>query len=300
LQKGDTGEYVKELQQDLAKLGYWISSPSKGYGMQADGIFGQMTESAVLLFQWEHLLLRTGKVDSVTGKAIKARLLDPHFIRPGHTIRPTYTSFQLPPSKNYTHYDPQYEEIPVTAPKDGEKDKVTIMIDNWGTQEMIEMICEVGEDWASRGYEEFWVGDIAKYNGDALGISSGSHHEGGTEVDIDSNIYCSIDESSFNKEDALEFAQTLIQFGAKAILCNCKYVIQHCRASESSQVVYPYGGHSDHFHVHVTTHTYSPHRQEICNDCQKTNTSCPCRGRKCKDCPEHPASNILYADYIRM
>ena len=54
LQKGDKGEDVKELQQDLLKLGY--SLPKYG----ADGDFGGETKKAVQSFQLDHNLIADG------------------------------------------------------------------------------------------------------------------------------------------------------------------------------------------------------------------------------------------------
>ena len=60
LKKGSTGEYVKELQGYLLKLGYDLGS----YG--ADGDYGSATETAVKLYQTEHALT---PVDGICGDA---------------------------------------------------------------------------------------------------------------------------------------------------------------------------------------------------------------------------------------
>lgn len=53
LQKGDSGDEVKQLQQNLIKLGYNCGSAG------ADGIFGDGTEKAVKTFQKNQNLTRT-------------------------------------------------------------------------------------------------------------------------------------------------------------------------------------------------------------------------------------------------
>lgn len=65
LKKGMTGEYVKELQTDLVKLGYDIGKAG------ADGDFGADTERAVRLYQTEHDL----SVDGVVGDGTWASIL---------------------------------------------------------------------------------------------------------------------------------------------------------------------------------------------------------------------------------
>lgn len=68
LQKGDRGTKVKELQENLLKLGYKL--PKWG----ADGDFGEETFTAVLKFQKDHKLDQDGIVGPLTQAAIKADL----------------------------------------------------------------------------------------------------------------------------------------------------------------------------------------------------------------------------------
>jgi len=68
LRYGDSGEDVKELQQDLMKLGYDLPE----YG--ADGDFGSETERAVKHFQQEHKLPEDGVMDDEDYDALFAAL----------------------------------------------------------------------------------------------------------------------------------------------------------------------------------------------------------------------------------
>ena len=68
LKKGDEGDKVKKLQQDLIKLGYDLGS----YG--ADGSFGSATEKAVKKFQKDNKLTQDGIVGSITQSAIDYNL----------------------------------------------------------------------------------------------------------------------------------------------------------------------------------------------------------------------------------
>ena len=56
--KGDTGEKVTWIQMRLIELGYMDGQPS--------GIFDDATEAALIRFQGDHYLMRTGMADSVT------------------------------------------------------------------------------------------------------------------------------------------------------------------------------------------------------------------------------------------
>lgn len=68
LGKGDEGAEVKQLQENLIKLGYSCGS----WG--ADGDFGNATEQAVIKFQREHGLDADGLVGPLTQSAIKTAL----------------------------------------------------------------------------------------------------------------------------------------------------------------------------------------------------------------------------------
>ena len=70
LRKGDEGSAVKELQENLIKLGYSCGK----WG--ADGDFGNDTLKAVLKFQEDHHLEVDGVVGSATQNAIKAALAE--------------------------------------------------------------------------------------------------------------------------------------------------------------------------------------------------------------------------------
>ena len=65
LQKGDSGDEVKQLQQNLIKLGYNCGSAG------ADGIFGDGTEKAVKTFQKNQNLTEDGLAGEKTQNQIK-------------------------------------------------------------------------------------------------------------------------------------------------------------------------------------------------------------------------------------
>ena len=68
LRKGDHGEKVKELQENLINLGYLLDE----YGV--DGIFGEETEKAVKQFQKQYHLLEDGIVGPQTQSKIQELL----------------------------------------------------------------------------------------------------------------------------------------------------------------------------------------------------------------------------------
>jgi peptidoglycan hydrolase-like protein with peptidoglycan-binding domain len=66
LTRGDAGNYVGLLQEDLTKLGYNLGS--------VDEYFGNMTSAAVKAFQADHGITQTGIVDSTTWKKLAAEI----------------------------------------------------------------------------------------------------------------------------------------------------------------------------------------------------------------------------------
>ncbi len=76
------GKLVKELQEDLVKLGYWVSQPNEEYGMKCDGGFGIKTKGAVITFQKEHSMDETGIVDKNLAYKIKQALQESNWKRP--------------------------------------------------------------------------------------------------------------------------------------------------------------------------------------------------------------------------
>lgn len=75
LERGDESDAVRDLQQTLAELGYWIGP--------VDGVFGSLTEQAVMAFQgWEQITR-----DGVVGPETRAHLDDAS--RPSTDAAPT-------------------------------------------------------------------------------------------------------------------------------------------------------------------------------------------------------------------
>ncbi|MDP9023633.1 MAG: cell wall-binding repeat-containing protein [Actinomycetota bacterium] len=63
LSRGDQGPAVRDLQQRLSDLGYWLPTP--------DGTFGSATVQAVYAFQKHEGLQRTGSVDAATRQRLQ-------------------------------------------------------------------------------------------------------------------------------------------------------------------------------------------------------------------------------------
>ncbi|MDR4887593.1 peptidoglycan-binding protein [Fredinandcohnia sp. QZ13] len=81
IRRGNTGAFVKEIQQDLIKAGF----PLPRYG--ADGSFGPETETAVMRFQKRYRLA----VDGLVGQATLRKLEE--VIKQGNS---THEEFPLP------------------------------------------------------------------------------------------------------------------------------------------------------------------------------------------------------------
>ena len=73
LSRGDSGARVRELQDRLSELGYWLEKP--------DGSFGPLTQQAVLALQKAAGIRRDGVVGPKTTRALADR------IRPGTTLK---------------------------------------------------------------------------------------------------------------------------------------------------------------------------------------------------------------------
>lgn len=245
----ETGGYVKELQNDLVKLGYWISDPNSKDGMSANGVFEKELRGAVITFQKEHKLEESGEVDEETAKKIKESVENPNFKRPGLKTTTDLVFFQLPPSSDYGRYLWEYEN--------------DVMIDNWGTEDTLNLIKNIAREWKETGNTKLQIGDISRYDDKAFPNRKPDSHRGGKEFDLDSNLYCSMDTDEFNKERSLELAKLLIKHGAKTILFNCKYVIDKCND------VFAEKGHSNHMHVYTEVKTIGSHKDQLCKDCVK-------------------------------
>jgi hypothetical protein len=66
LRNGDRGPRVLVLQRELGGLGYWLGTP--------DGVYGDLTEQAVLALQKAAGLSRDGRVGPQTTSALRARV----------------------------------------------------------------------------------------------------------------------------------------------------------------------------------------------------------------------------------
>ncbi|HLV29925.1 MAG TPA: peptidoglycan-binding domain-containing protein, partial [Chitinispirillaceae bacterium] len=242
----ENGTFIADLQKDLVTLGYWISDADLTNGMLCNGIIDIKTKGAITTFQRENNILETGILDLTTSNKIKECLSNPNWKRPANRTEKYGDFFQLPPSPYYKRYFPTY-------------DTNGVIIDNWGTKNTINMILNCASKWSLKGMEYFLVGDISLYNGGEF--RPHSSHRDGNSVDIDSSIYCSIDKPTFNKQTSLALAKLFVQYGAKRILFNCKYVIDNCNQ------VFSCIGHHNHFHIDCKDIQGTNQEKYECNKC---------------------------------
>ncbi len=316
----EEGEYVKELQEDLLELGYWVSTPdsNEGKGRIVDGDFGGGTKKAVKTFQLEHFVFTsegsidesksnkiTVVVDSETAEKIKEAVTNcgsSTWYRLGHNAIKTWDRrerlptgawgaweqksgsygnfFQAPPSNGYCRHSVDYGSNELITNNRGnyeersssfevlENNSCTfVMADCWGTEQMINFIKSVGDEWASKKVQNrqvpiFRVADISGFNGGPLSPHAG--HQDGTAVDLN-DIVCSCRDFSeeWHRECALELAKLLHEKGAVRILFNCHYVIKN--VSIAQQCI----SHHHHFHVDGPGSDKSPSAEKhtTCHDC---------------------------------
>ena len=241
-----SGNFVLELQNDLIRLGYWVSSPSDNFGMNNDGIFGNMVHGSVWLFQREHELDTTGIAGVRVASRIKKILLkleeEEKYERPGNMIIDAgplgnREVFQLSPSRNFSHRNPDYHPTHL------------FLNDLWGKKESVECMNNVARIWVENDKEIFDIGDMIKNDGSAFPPEVHRGHRRGVEADIRSPIYCNLLSESFDKRQSLELAILFFENGVDRILFDCKYVIDQCEALEYyMRALWP---HHHHFHVDV-------------------------------------------------
>ena len=261
---GLAGEYVKELQRDLLKLGYWVSNYSQENGTKVDGVFSKLLKGSVWLFQREHGINKDGVVNSKTALRIKEVVgnlnetedyFRPTSFNPKMKLKnEEYSLCQLPPSKNYGQTYLIYDS------------NNNYLSNKWGRRKLIDAITHTSALWKQYGYNTFKVGYIDAENGKALW-----HKSLGICADINSEHYCDLRSPSFEKENSLRLASLLIDFGVQFIMFNCKYVCEKLTISKqgnyitkgvlsnSKPAVY---GHHHHFHLELpgkfTHKSYQP------------------------------------------
>lgn len=254
--ESDDGHYIEDLQRDLVKLGYWISSPSKDFGMLIDGIYGDKVYGAVWLFQKEHGLNKTGEVDLETASNIHQTTKDLRegemYRRPGNFINDELGEFyQLPPSMFFTHDAPQYSEQ-------------NYLIDIWGKKTLIECIIKTAKEWVTAGNEKFRVGDLSKENDGNFLPHSG--HRNGEVADIKSYDYCNLRNNRFNRKKSKDLAEKLFDNGIRQILFNCKYVIDEF-TTQNNREVCALADHHHHFHINLGEDNIRIHEDQYCINC---------------------------------
>lgn len=72
IKKGDKGDVVKEIQDMLSSIGYYLGDSGKQTN-GVDGDFGTSTETVVKYFQIENNLNETGVVDKITANKLKEK-----------------------------------------------------------------------------------------------------------------------------------------------------------------------------------------------------------------------------------
>jgi len=289
------GKYVCELQKDLLRLGYWVSTPATSngtvdsHGTSMDGSFGDSCRGSVYLFQREHGLNPTGEVDLVTGSKIKEKVLETgaqKYRRPGHPAALNYggaaynlTLYQLPPSDDY------YMKNANFYLKNNYK-----YIDNaWGQLNMIEMLENTASEWVKGGNECFLIVDLSHDDGTEIEFGAGNkHHPLGAKVDINSANYCHLLSSDFDRHKSLELANLFIEKGALRILFCCPYVSDNARNPGEPRKVYPLVDH--HHHYHIDTYLISPNETG-------TTVNHPGQFCKCRTYETDPATNASVEVY---
>ncbi len=78
LRKGSRGSAVRSLQRQLASLGYWCGA--------ADGVFGAMTQAAVIAIQKVARIARDGVCGPITWSKVRARVRPRARTTRGHVI----------------------------------------------------------------------------------------------------------------------------------------------------------------------------------------------------------------------
>jgi hypothetical protein len=265
----ENGTYVKDLQERLLELGYWVSSPSSSNGRLCDGDYGVTTKGTVALFQLEHMALNpdnsideskiTGVYDTATITAMEAATTT----RPSHkaaNLAGDVQFVQLPPSTNYTRYSPQYD--------DGGEASFTVlsgtnyrfMTDNWARAETVDLIKKVCDEWNNKGKEQLLIGDLSLFHGGDM--PSHSTHEEGFSADLDHDKYCSINRAAFDPVEALELVDLFEDEGAEKMYLNCHHVIMENTKTEWM------GGH--HHHLHIYSSAGNVYRRKTgCGACAK-------------------------------
>jgi peptidoglycan hydrolase-like protein with peptidoglycan-binding domain len=72
IKKGDKGNVVREIQNMLSSIGYYLGDSGKQTN-GVDGDFGTSTETVVKYFQIENNLNETGVVDKITANKLKEK-----------------------------------------------------------------------------------------------------------------------------------------------------------------------------------------------------------------------------------
>jgi len=259
---GLAGEYVKELQKDLLKLGYWVSVPLQDHGMKLNGEFTAILKGSVWLFQREHGINRTGVVSLITALRIKeivGNLCENEEYKRPVIFNPIvkyyskkYQLHQLPPSRNY-------EQTFDYAVYDKKK-KIWIgkylyattgyLKRRWGMKELIEIIHNTAMEWAKNN-NTISIGPIDGDDGKSY------HKSGGICADINSDICCNITKDLFNKEKSKNLAKLFIDNGIKFILFNCRYVAKELKKEYGSWKVAALSkkdawAHHHHFHLQTS------------------------------------------------
>lgn len=133
-----------------------------------------------------------------------------------------------------------------------------------------EMLKKAGKKCKGERNDNFFVGDISKYNGGNFPPHNG--HRDGKGVDVWESVCCDIRRAEYNKEDALELAKVFIGCGAARVLFNCKYVVDQCEKAIALS------GHHHHFHVDIKESESPKTNQDewLCKKCASSNSlACP-------------------------
>jgi hypothetical protein len=256
--------YVQTLQEDLLRLGYWVSNPTAT--QTADGDFGARTATALMLFQREWGINTPGTesqvVDAETLTALIGALNDPSWHRPG--LLPENLAhdrcFQLQPS-----WDPDDPNAPYYV-RYGEfeaneagfpAENVFENNDCWATLDTLARLNEVVREWDARGYniagDRIAINDMSVIGfRDFPGRTNPNSHRTGQMIDIRSENSSMGDLRSANHswDRTAEFILLAMAKGFNKNFTYCIYAYrQAAAASPGQRMVSPDAPHWHHVHI---------------------------------------------------
>lgn len=268
VQPGGPFTYVQTLQEDLLRLGYWVSDPTNDPA--ADGDFGARTETGLKTFQREAGVgtptTTTGRVDDDTLAALVAALNDADWHRPGVPTEDA-RCFQLQPSWDpedastpyYLRYPALQEAGPTVPAEDTFENN-----DCWAKLDTLLRLEGIANEWDTRGHnvagDRLTVGDMSMIAFHQMPGRGPTSHRSGAQIDIRSehsmgNLLVANDpadpaHNGHNWNRTAEFVLLAMAKGFNRIFTNCIHAYREAvRVSPGQRQCAPEPNH--HHHVHI-------------------------------------------------